>query len=198
MLLRVSLGGVAAILLSWPSLGITGLAFAFGLLALAVAFGLAKLAGRASTLALVLSGVIVGGFCSALVGLLQTLADPMVKLPSIVYWLLGSFAGATYEKVAIVAAVTLFAGTLLLALRWRINLLSLGETDVAALGVKVEVLRWTSWLSSRSLSRRSLGQRRRRLGWAIVPHLARLLVGPQPRGPCRLLLSLAVSIFLVL
>jgi hypothetical protein len=116
-----SLGGVAAIMLSWPALGITGLAFAFGVLALAVAFGLAKLAGHASTLALVLSGVIVGGFCSALVGLLQTLADPMMKLPSIVYWLLGSFAGATYEKVAIVAAVTLFAGTLLLALRWRIE-----------------------------------------------------------------------------
>ena len=67
----------------------------------------------------------------------------MVKLPSIVYWLLGSFAGATYEKVAIVATVTLFAGTFLLALRWRINLLSLGETDAAALGVKVEVLRWS-------------------------------------------------------
>lgn len=86
-----SLGGVVAILLSWPSLGVTGLAFGSGLLALAAAFGLARLAGRASTLGLVLSGVIVGGFCGALVGLVQTLADPMVKLPSIVYWLLGEF-----------------------------------------------------------------------------------------------------------
>ncbi len=175
-----SLGGVAAIMLSWPALGITGLAFAFGLLALAVAFGLAKLAGHASTLALVLSGVIVGGFCSALVGLLQTLADPMVKLPSIVYWLLGSFAGATYEKVAIVAAVTLFAGTLLLALRWRINLLSLGETDAAALGVKVEVLRW-SLMGLVALIVAAQVSVSGGVGWVglIVPHLARMLVGPE-------------------
>ena len=76
-----ALGGVAAIMLSWPTFGIVGLAFGSGLLALAAAFGLASLAGRASTLALVLSGVIVGGFCGALVGLMQTLADPMVKTP---------------------------------------------------------------------------------------------------------------------
>lgn len=175
-----ALGGVAAIMLSWPTFGIVGLAFGSGLLALAAAFGLACVAGRASTLALVLSGVIVGGFCSALVGLMQTLADPMVKLPSIVYWLLGSFAGATYEKVALVAGVTLVAGTLLLALRWRINLLSLGETDAKALGVNVDLLRWmlmglVALLVAAQVSV-SGG-----VGWVglIVPHLARMLVGPE-------------------
>ncbi|ATQ70718.1 MULTISPECIES: FecCD family ABC transporter permease [Methylosinus] len=174
------LGGVAAIMLSWPPLAIVGMAFASGLAALAAAFALARLAGRASTLALVLSGVIVGGFCCSLVGLLQTLADPMVKLPSIVYWLLGSFAGATYEKVAIVAGVTLFAGTALLALRWRVNLLSLGNTDAAALGVDVEALRWglmglVALLVAAQVSV-SGG-----VGWVglVVPHLARMLVGPE-------------------
>jgi iron complex transport system permease protein len=175
-----ALGGVMAIMLSWPSLGIVGLAFGCGLLALFVAFSLAKIAGRTSTLGLVLSGVIVGGFCGALVGLLQTLADPMAKLPSIVYWLLGSFAGATYEKVAIVAAVTLGAGTLLMTLRWRINLLSLGEVDALALGVNVEGLRWglmglVALLVAGQVSV-SGG-----VGWVglIVPHLARMLVGPE-------------------
>ena len=174
-----SLGGVIAIMLSWPSLGVTGLAFGSGLLALAAAFGLAKLAGRASTLGLVLSGVIVGGFCGALVGLMQTLADPMVKLPSIVYWLLGSFAGATYEKVALVAGVTLVAGTLLLALRWRINLLSLGETDAQALGVNVELLRW-SLMGLVALLVAAQVSVSGGVGWVglIVPHLARMLVGP--------------------
>nr|WP_244427265.1 iron ABC transporter permease [Methyloferula stellata] len=175
-----ALGGVTAIMLSWPSLGIVGLAFGCGLLALFIAFSLAKLAGRASTLGLVLSGVIVGGFCGALVGLMQTLADPTLKLPSIVYWLLGSFAGATYDKVAIVAAATLFAGTLLMALRWRINLLSLGEDDAQALGVNVEALRWglmglVALLVAAQVSV-SGG-----VGWVglIVPHLARMLVGPE-------------------
>jgi len=144
------------------------------------AFGLARLAGQASAVALVLSGVIVGGFCGALVGLLQTLADPMVKLPSIVHWLLGSFAGATYEKVAIVAGVTLIAGTLLLALRWRINLLSLGETDARALGVNVELLRW-GLMSLVALLVAAQVSVSGGVGWVglIVPHLARMLVGPE-------------------
>ena len=175
-----SLGGVVAIMLSWPSLAVTGLAFGSGLLALAAAFGLARLAGRASTLALVLSGVIIGGFCSALTGLAQTLADPMVKLPSIIYWLLGSFAGASYEKVALVASVTLVAGTLLLAMRWRINLLSLGETDAEALGVNVEVLRW-SLMGLVALLVAAQVSVSGGVGWVglIVPHLARMLVGPE-------------------
>ncbi len=175
-----ALGGVIAIMLSWTSLAMVGLAFGSGLLALFAAFSLARLAGRASTLGLVLSGVIVGGFCGALVGLLQTLADPVAKLPSIVYWLLGSFAGATYEKVAIVAAVTLGAGALLLALRWRINLLSLGETDAEALGVNVELLRW-GLMGLVALMVAAQVSVSGGVGWVelIVPHLARMLVGPE-------------------
>lgn len=137
-----SFGGVLAIMLSWPMAGVVGLAFGFGIGALAVAFGLSRLAGKSSILSLILAGVIVGGFFGALTGLAQYVADPQTRLPSIIYWLLGSFVGMTYEKVAIVAGVTLFAGTLLLMLRWRINLLSLGEADAQALGVNVEALRW--------------------------------------------------------
>ena len=54
-----SFGGVLAIMLSLPMFGVVGLAFGFGMLALVFAFGLAKLSGRGSMLALVLSGVIV-------------------------------------------------------------------------------------------------------------------------------------------
>jgi iron complex transport system permease protein len=175
-----SLGGVIALALGWPSLGVVALAFASGLLALAAAFGLASIAGRASTLALVLSGVIVGGFCGALVGLIQTLVDPTVRLPSIIYWLLGSFVGATYDKVAIVSAVTLVAGTLILMLRWRINLLSLGEVDARALGVNVDLLRWCL-MGLVALMVAAQVSVSGGVGWVglIVPHLARLLVGPE-------------------
>jgi iron complex transport system permease protein len=174
-----SLGGVVAIILGWSSLGIVGLAFGSGLIALAFAFGLAKVAGRLSTLALVLSGVIVGGFCSAFVGLIQTIVDPTTRLPSLLYWLLGSFVGATYEKVAVVAIVTLIAGSLILALRWRINLLSLGDDDARALGVSVDVLRW-SLMTFVALIVAAQVSVSGGVGWVglIVPHLARLLVGP--------------------
>jgi len=174
-----ALGGVAAIMLAWSMAGIVAMSFAFGLLALIAAAGLAVIAGRGSTLALVLSGVIIGGFCSALVGLLQTLADPSVQLPSILYWLLGSFVGATYAKVAVVAVVMLFAGTLLFALRWRLNLLSLGDVDAGALGVSVWRLRWTI-IALVALIVAAQVSVSGGVGWVglIVPHLARMLVGP--------------------
>jgi iron complex transport system permease protein len=173
-------GGVLAILLSFSSFGIAIMAFGFGMGALAAAFGLASLTRRASVLGLVLSGVIIGAFFGALVGLVEYTADARAQLPDIVYWLLGSFAGATYDKVALVAGATLIAGTLLMLLRWRINLLSLGETDAGALGVNVHALRWfivglVSLLVGAQVSV-SGG-----VGWVglIVPHAARMIVGPE-------------------
>jgi iron complex transport system permease protein len=175
-----SCGGVLAIMLSLSAAGVVSLAFAFGLLALVAAFTLARLASRAGILGLVLSGVIVGAFFGALVGLGQYVADPQVKLPSIVYWLLGSFVGATYEKLAIVSGVMLFAGTTLMMLRWRINLLSLGDVDAAALGVNIEVLRWgiVSLVALIVAAQVSVSGT---VGWVglIIPHLARMTVGPE-------------------
>jgi iron complex transport system permease protein len=174
-----SLGGAVAIVMGWSAIAIVGLAFCSGILALFAAFALATLAGRSSTLALVLSGVIISGFCGAILGLVQIMVDPTVKLPSIIFWLLGSFVGATYEKVAIVASVTLVAGGLVLALRWRINLLSLGEEDAKALGVNVDVLRWTlmALVAVMVAAQVSVSGG---VGWVglIMPHIARLLVGP--------------------
>jgi iron complex transport system permease protein len=86
-----ALGGVIAIILSWPWFGVVGLAFAFGLVALLLVFIVGGVPNRARTLNLVLAGVIVSGFCGALVGLAETLANPATILPNIVYWLLGSY-----------------------------------------------------------------------------------------------------------
>ena len=175
-----SFGGVLAIMLSLSQTGMVSLAFLFGLIALVAAFSLARLAARSGILGLVLSGVIVGAFFGALVGLGQYVADPQTKLPSIIYWLLGSFVGATYQKLAIVAGVMLFAGTLLMMLRWRINLLSLGDVDAATLGINIEVLRWgiVGLVALIVAAQVSVSGG---VGWVglIIPHVARMIVGPE-------------------
>ena len=175
-----SFGGVVALSLSWSMAGVIGMAFGFGLGALLAAFGLAQLAGKRGVLALVLAGVVVGGLFGALTGLAQYVADPQSKLPSIVYWLLGSFVGLTYEKVAIVAVVTLLAGSLLMLLRWRINLLALGEVDAQVLGVRVDALRW-SVVALVALLVAAQVAVSGGVGWVglIVPHIARMVVGPE-------------------
>ncbi len=171
-------GGVIAILLGFAVSGVVGLAFLFGFAALAFAFTLARLSGRAGSLALVLAGVVIGAFFASMLGLLEYLAAGRPELPQIIYWLLGSFAGATYQKVAVVAAAMAVAGTLLLALRWRINVLSLDELDAAALGVNAGVLRWVI-IGLVSLIVAAQVSVSGGVGWVglVIPHLARMIVG---------------------
>jgi iron complex transport system permease protein len=174
-----SLGGAIAIILGLSTVGVVASAFCLGMAAVIAAFALAQASGRTSALPLVLAGVIVSGFCSSLLGMVQTFADPTLELQSIIYWLLGSFAGASFQKVLVIGSITLVAGSLLLALRWRINLLSLGDADALSLGVSINVLRWVLLVLA-SLIVAAQVSVSGGIGWVglIVPHIARLLVGP--------------------
>jgi hypothetical protein len=134
-------GGVLGMLFTLSPAGIVGLAFCGGLLAMLLTLGIAKLArSSASSLILVLAEVFVGAFFLALVGLIEFLVSD-AQLPSMIYWLLGSFVGADPRKVFMIAIPTLGAGAVLMTLRWRINLLSLGDLDAKTLGVNVGMLR---------------------------------------------------------
>jgi iron complex transport system permease protein len=176
-----SFGGVLAIMLGFSSLsGVVTLAFVFGAGALVTAFFISRMAGKSGILGLILSGVIIGSFFGALTGITTYLADPETKLPGIVYWLMGSFAAATYPKVALMAGTTLVAGTILLGLSWRINLLSLGETDAQALGLNVNILRWAT-VACVALIVAAQVAVSGGVGWVglVIPHLARMVVGPE-------------------
>ncbi|WP_281353067.1 FecCD family ABC transporter permease [Aureimonas leprariae] len=185
-------GGVLAILLGLSHGGLLAGAFAFGLLALVLVYALNSFVARRNILALVLAGVVVSGFFGALVSLVQFLADTEDKLPTMVFWLLGSFATANMEKALLVAGPVLVGGALLLALRWRIDILSLGDESAAALGLDVARLRWfvlalVALIVSAQVAVSGI------VGWVglVVPHVARMLVGPGHRRmlPASLLLG---------
>jgi iron complex transport system permease protein len=175
-------GGVLAIILGWSSAGLIGLAFAFGLIAVACTFGLAKIVhAKADGIPLILAGFFVGSFFLAGVGFLLYV-DPTGSGPGIVYWLLGTFRGADPTKVWMIAIPTLIGGTILMGLRWRLNLLSLGDLDAASLGIDIRYLRWlviatVSLMVAAQVSVSGI------VGWVglIIPHSARMLVGPDHR-----------------
>jgi iron complex transport system permease protein len=176
-------GGTLAILLSFPRYGLLGSSFVFGLSALVLVYALNGIVARRNILALVLAGVVVTGFFGALVSLVQYLADTEDKLPAMVFWLLGSFATANWDKLVLIAAPVLIGSLLLLALRWRINILSTGDEDARALGVNVEPLRWlililVSVIVAAQVAVSGI------IGWVglVVPHMARMLVGPDHRA----------------
>lgn len=175
-------GGTLAILIGSSRGLLLVLAFAFGMLALLAVYLLNALSGRRNLLVLVLAGVIVGGFFGALVSLVQYLADAEEKLPRIVFWLLGSFATADYEKLALMLGPLAVGSVLLLMLRWRINILSLGEDEAQALGIRAGPTRWLvlaliGLIVSAQVAVSGV------IGWIglVIPHLARMLVGPDHR-----------------
>ena len=176
-------GGTLAILLSFSRAGLLASSFAFGLSALILVYALNGIVARRNILALVLAGVVISGFFGALVSLVQYLADTEDKLPAMVFWLLGSFATANWEKLSLIAGPVLVGSILLLGLRWRINLLSIGDEEARALGVRVEPLRWLILILISSIVAAQVAVSGI-IGWVglIVPHMARMLVGPDHRA----------------
>jgi iron complex transport system permease protein len=142
--------------------------------------------GKSDGLPLILAGFFVGAFFMALVGLLLSVGNPFYprgqRTYNIVYWLLGIFRGADPAKAWLIAVTTVVGGIILMSLRWRLNLLSLGDLDAKSLGIDVRKLRWLLIIT---VSLMVAGQVAVSgvVAWVglIVPHLARLLVGPDHR-----------------
>ncbi|HEX3814690.1 MAG TPA: iron ABC transporter permease [Mycobacteriales bacterium] len=177
-----SFGGALALFWGLGSVLQVGGAFFFGLVALLVIFAVTRGGGGRSVLMIVLAGVVTGSFFSALVSLLTYLADPYSQLPAIVFWLLGSLATATYPKVLLAAVPVLVGVATVLLLRWRINVLSLGDEDAAALGIRPERLRWLLLVAVAAIVAGAVAVSGV-IGWVglVVPHLARMWVGPDHR-----------------
>ena len=175
-------GGALAILLVLGAAALIGLAFVFGLLAVMIVYLVSRQDGRSPILMLVLAGVVVSALFGALVSLLTYLADPNDTLPAIVFWLMGSFAVASFTKVAIVAAALVLFGLPLLMMRFGINLLSLGDEEAEALGVPVERTRWIALICVTAITASTVAIAGI-VGWVglVVPHLARMVVGPDHR-----------------
>jgi iron complex transport system permease protein len=175
-------GGVLALLWDFPPAGIIALACCGGMLAMACTFGLARVSRAGGNgMILILAGLFIGAFFMAIVTLIVSVSDD-AHLPGIAYWLLGTFVGADAKKVAIVGIPTLGCGAVLMTFRWRLNLLSLGDLDAKTLGVNVGLLRWVV-IALVSIVIASQVAVSGVVGWIglVVPHIARLLVGPDHR-----------------
>jgi len=175
-----ALGAVVGIYFSLGVLAIEGTAFAGGLAAVACVYVLGSaLRARDPIIVLVLTGVVVGSLFGAAVGLVKYLADPYNQLPAMTFWLLGSLSATTAADLAPLFAPIAIGALVLIALRWRMNVMSLPEEEARALGVATGPLRAAivaaaTLVTSASVAAAGI------IGWVglVVPHLARSLVGP--------------------
>lgn len=172
-------GAALGILADAGTVGIQLLAFTFGGIAVLLSYAMGRVYRSAPTLVLVLAGVIVGAFFSALLSLLKYVADPFDKLPVIVYWLMGSLSTMTQAKLYAVCFPILGGMAALMAVRWRINVLSLGDDEAKALGVETGRLRLAIIIAATVITASAVSVSGI-IGWVglVIPHLARMLVGP--------------------
>ena len=134
---------------------------------------------RDPILVLVLTGVVVGALLGAGVGLVKYLADPYNQLPAMTFWLLGSLSAANVSDLLPLFGPVAVGTAVLVALRWRMNVMSLPEEEARSLGVatgplRIAIVAAATLTTSASVATAGI------IGWVglVVPHLARSLVGP--------------------
>lgn len=178
------LGTVIGIFAGWPVLAIESAAFAGGLAAVAAVYALASVLPRDDRTMLLLTGIAVAALLDAGMTLLKIMADPYTQLPTITTWLMGSLNGATLADLKGAILPALLGLIPLWLLRWRINLLCLDEVEAQALGVPTTVLR-TACVAAATLMTSAAVAISGAVGWhglgwvgLVIPHVARLLVGP--------------------
>jgi iron complex transport system permease protein len=175
-------GGALAISLGFSGVTLLGLAFAAGLLALVVVGLLARIDGRSEPITIVLAGLVVGALFGAFVALLQFFADPNGTLQAIVFWLMGSFSTATWERLLLAAPGLGLGLAGLLALRFRLNILSLDDAEARSLGAHPDRERWLVFLLVALIVGSQVAVAGI-VGWIglVVPHLVRFVVGSDNR-----------------
>ena len=174
------LGTALAIIFSFGAVYTQMISFAFGLLAVAITYAISAKIGRRGNLILVfvLTGILVSTVFQALISLVKYTADPYEKLPAITFWLMGSLSTAGKNDILIILIPFLLGIVPLFLMRWRLNILSLGDDDIKCLGIDVRNLRLivigcSTLLTASCVSVAGI------IGWVglIVPHIARMLVG---------------------
>jgi iron complex transport system permease protein len=175
-----ALGAVLGIYFSLGIFVIQVFAFIGGLFAVAAVYVIGSMVrSRDPILVLVLTGVVIGSLLGAGVGLVKYLADPYNQLPAMTFWLLGSLSAVTVSDLIPLFGPVAIGAVVLIALRWRMNAMSLPEEEARALGLatgplRIVIVAAATLVTSASVATAGI------IGWVglVVPHLARSLVGP--------------------
>ncbi len=192
-------GASLAILINGADIIIQLFSFIFGIISVSITYIISKAYKTGGILVLVLSGVAISTFFNSLISGAKFIADPDDKLPEIVYWLMGSIANVNMSQIVMII-IPLFIGFIILYfLRWRINLLAMGDEEAQSLGIKPSRIRLLviiggTLLTSAAVSISGI------IGWIglIIPHISRMIVGPDNKILLPTSLSLGASFLLLI
>ena len=153
----------------------------FALLGLAGSFILARTIKFGGwVLRLILSGIVVSALFSSGLGVLKYLADPLTQLQEITFWLLGGLWSVTWQDLLYVAPVVIIGLTIVYLMRWRLNVLALGQDTAFSLGAETtreRLILLVAAVSATAVFTAVSGI----VGWGglIVPQITRQVFGPK-------------------
>jgi iron complex transport system permease protein len=192
-------GACIGILLGTSDVTIQLLSFAFGILGVGMAYMMSRIYKTTPVLMLVLAGVVVAAFFSALISVTKIVADPYSKLPTITFWLMGSLGTASLSDLIKVVPFMVLGTLGLLLVSWRINLLSMGDEEARAMGVRTELLKviivvCATVITAAAVSVAGI------IGWVglIIPHICRMVAGPNHRTLLPVSLSVGAAYLLAI
>jgi len=174
-------------------------ALVFGLAAIAFTYVIGGVGKNMPIFMLVLAGVVTSALFNALISLTKFVADPEEKLPAITYWLMGSLGTASYRDLWTAGPILLVGIVILLAVRWRINLLTLPDDEAKSLGISVAGLKWTV-ITGATLCTAAAVAIAGIVGWVglIIPHIARMFVGTNNEKVLPVSLTLGAAYLLII
>jgi iron complex transport system permease protein len=191
-------GAALAILLFNTMAATYPFALAFGMAAVACSYFIGRLYHTTPAIMLVLGGVIVSSVFAALLSFIKYVADPYEQLPAIVFWLMGSLASARYKDIFI-AGIPMAIGVIgLVAIRWQINVLSMGDREAHTLGINTNLSKGIVIICA-TLATAGAVCVSGVIGWIglVIPHIGRMIVGNDNRVLIPVSLSLGAC-FLIL
>jgi iron complex transport system permease protein len=157
------------------------------MIAVALALFLSHLYKGDRLLLLILSGVISGALFTALLSIIKYTADPYDQLPAIVYWLMGGFSMVSLSAISALAPAILVGVLVIIAFANNLNILTMGEEEARSLGMRVRTMRLMFIVTATLISSLTVAIGGI-IGWVglVIPHMSRMLVGPDNRFllPC--------------
>jgi iron complex transport system permease protein len=193
MVIQLGLAGAGGVLAGLGIIPFAAMAGALG--ALLAVIALSRSGGGLKRETMILAGIVVSTFLSALISLVKSLDEDSVA--SIVFWIMGSFQGRGWGHMALMAPSLIIGLGAVLALMRELDILSLGESQARQLGVNVSRAR-LALLAGASLMTGGAVAVSGVIGFVglVVPHLARLFTGSES-GPLLAVSGLAGGILLV-
>ncbi|MFP4196158.1 MAG: FecCD family ABC transporter permease [Methanomassiliicoccales archaeon] len=175
-----SLAIVLGISFATGAFAIPVMAFVFSFITLFIVYNISKVGGRTPVETLLLSGIAVGAFFSALVSFMKYIAGD--QLSSIVFWMMGGLWTADWDRVMVIIPFLLVGTVIIFILSRDLNAMMMGEDHAVNLGVNTQTVTKLVLLAA-SLTTAAAVSVSGIIGFVglIVPHIMRIMVGPDHR-----------------